>query len=132
MTVGKTRDAGWQIGASRTLDYPLDRVWSTLVESPDLWLGPGAVLPREVGQPWTASDGRSGQLRSRREHDRVRLTMRRPDDPHETTVQVAVRPIGRRTTLRFHQERMRDADERAAQRTHWQAMLDRISATLAD
>lgn len=44
MTVGKTRDAGWQIGASRTMDHPLARVWTALVESPDLWLGPGAYL----------------------------------------------------------------------------------------
>ncbi|MDN5929714.1 MAG: SRPBCC domain-containing protein, partial [Pseudonocardia sp.] len=64
MTIGKTRDAGWQVGASRTLGHPLDRVWTALVESPELWLGPGAALPLEAGQAWTAGDGACGELRS--------------------------------------------------------------------
>ena len=131
MPVGKTRDAGWQIGVSRTLAHPLDRVWTVLVENPDLWLAPGVdPLPAKVGEPWTGSDGTCGELRSRRDHDRVRLTLRRPADPHETTVQVTVSPAGAGTIVRFHQERMRDADERTSQRTHWQATMDRLGAAL--
>lgn len=138
MTVGKTRDAGWQVGVSRTLDHPLDRVWATLVEHPDLWLGPGTGpptepgtgLPTEPGESWTADDGTCGELRSRHHQDRVRLTLRRPGDSHDSTVQVTVRPAGSRTMVRFHQERMRDADERSARRVHWQAMLDRLAAAL--
>lgn len=52
MPVGQTQDAGWQIGVSRTLDHPLERVWDALVTSPDLcharfdrWPDQGA-LPR--------------------------------------------------------------------------------------
>ena len=56
--------------------------------------------------------------------------MRRPDDPHETTVQVTVSPAGAGTIVRFHQERMRDADERASQRVHWQEIMDRLAAEL--
>jgi len=162
MTVGKTRDAGWQVGASRTLHHPLDRVWTTLVEHSDLWLGPGTGLPTEPGtglptepgtglptepgtglptepgtglptepgESWTADDGTCGELRSRHRQDRVRLTLRRPGDSHDSTVQVTVRPAGSRTMVRFHQERMRDADERSARRVHWQAMLDRLAAAL--
>lgn len=130
MTVGKTRDAGWQVGASRTLHHPLDRVWTTLAEHPELWLGPGTGLPTEPGEPWTADDGTCGELRSRHHQDRVRLTLRRPGDWHDSTVQVTVRPAGSRTMVRFHQERMRDADERSARRVHWQAMLDRLASAL--
>ena len=56
--------------------------------------------------------------------------MRCPDDPHETTVQVTVSPAGAGTIVRFHQERMRNADERASHRTHWQATMDRLAAAL--
>jgi len=113
MPVGRTQDAGWQIGVSRT-DHPLERVWDALVTSPDLWLGPAAELPTELGQAWTASDGSGGELRGRRERERIRLTMHRgtghgvpPDKPgHETTVQVTVVATGSRTRVRFHEERM--------------------------
>jgi len=116
MTVGLTRDSGWQVGVSRIIDCSVDRVWTALVESPEIWLGHGARLPSEPGKPWAASDGTCGELRSWHHHDRVRLTLRRPGDPSDSTVQVTVRPAGSRTTVRFHQERMRDAEQRAARR----------------
>lgn len=130
MTVGKTQDAGWQIGVSRTLDAPLEDAWATLVEQPEVWLGAGAQIPNEVGAQWQAADGTAGELRSRREGDRLRLTLRPPDADHETTVQVAVRAAGSRTSVRFHQERMLDAGERAKQRAHWQGVLDRLAEAL--
>lgn len=130
MTVGRTKDAGWQIGVSRTLDQPLERVWSTVVDHPDLWLGPGARLPHEAGELWRAHDGTAGELRSRREHRRLRLTLQPPGEA-ETTVQVTVTAAGDRTVLRFHQERMRGPAERAAQRAHWQQVMDRVAAALA-
>ena len=54
MTEGKTRDAGWHIGVSRTLAHPLDRVWTVLIENPALWLAPGVDLPAKVGDPGPA------------------------------------------------------------------------------
>lgn len=35
-----------------------------------------------------------------------------------------------RASLRFHQERLADADERARQRGHWRAVMDRIEDAL--
>lgn len=50
---------------------------------------------------------------------------------HETTVQIVVVPAsGQRASVRFHQERLAGADERARQRDHWRAVLDRIDAAL--
>lgn len=43
---------------------------------------------------------------------------------------VESRPISRRIAIVFHQERMRDADDHAAQRAHWQATLDRLAVAL--
>lgn len=130
MTVGRTQDVGWQIGVSRTLPAPLERVWDLLIGEPVLWLGPGVVLPTEVGGTWAADDGTTGELRSRHEHDRVRLTWRPPHWAHDSTAQVALTPAPGGTTVRFHQERLADADERSAQREHWTAALDRLAAAL--
>jgi len=130
---GLTRDAGWQIGASRTFPVPVEEAWDVLVEGPGLalWLGAGASVPDEVGASYRTDDGAEGELRSLRPHDRIRVTFQpagRPGRP--TTLQVVVRPAATGTTVTIHQEHLADAGERERQRAHWRDALDRIEELL--
>lgn len=131
--VGRTRDAGWQIGVSRTVDHPVERVWE-LLTSPagtDLWLGHGVRLAHEAGGPYETDEGVRGETRSFRSLDRIRLTWQPEDWDHETTVQMVVSRAGAdRTRLTFHQERMTSAQERERQRGHWRAVMGSITAAL--
>ncbi|WP_081830380.1 SRPBCC family protein [Rhodococcus sp. UNC363MFTsu5.1] len=129
--VGLTRDAGWEIGVSKTLPYPVEAVWRLLSGHPAVWLGIGAVLPEATGGAWRADDGTRGELRSRREHDRIRLTWRPRNWTHDSTVQVAMRETATGTVVRFHQERLADQGERERQREHWRAVLGRLEAALS-
>ncbi|RJL31979.1 SRPBCC family protein [Bailinhaonella thermotolerans] len=135
MTVGETKDAGFQIGVSRTLPHPRERVWDFVV-SPEglaLWLGDlgdAVRLTPGKGARYTTAGGTTGEVRSFREYDRVRLTWRPRDWDHDTTVQVAVSGDGGKTVLRFHQEWLADAGERSQQREHWRAAMDRVTAAL--
>ncbi len=127
MATGLTKDAGWQIGVSRTLPHSPDDVWS-LVSGPEgiaLWLGADADLVPERGAPYRTASGVTGEVRSYRPGDRIRVT-------HGTTiVQVTVTSPGAgRTVLGFHQERMASAEERERQRAHWRQVLDRIADAL--
>jgi len=72
--VGETKDAGWNIGVSKTLPYSVPELWDfiTSTEGITLWLGEGAVL--ENGSAYKTADGTTGEVRSIREHDRIRLT----------------------------------------------------------
>lgn len=63
--------------------------------------------------------------------DRIRLTWRPPGWSHDTTLQVAIVGAGERTSVRFHQERLADVEERAGQRAHWQAVLAKVAEALA-
>ncbi|MER7751113.1 SRPBCC domain-containing protein [Kitasatospora sp. NPDC097643] len=132
--VGLTRDAGFQIGVSRTLPYPPEAVWSLLTSADGTahWLGPGARLPDRVGGPVTADDGSTGELRSLHPGTRIRLRWQPAGRDAATTVQVTVTSsaAGLGTVLRFHQERLADPAERARQRAHWRAVLDSIVAEL--
>lgn len=49
--VGKTKDAGWEIGVSRTLPHEPEALWDfvTGAEGLPLWLGSGVALPHERG-----------------------------------------------------------------------------------
>ena len=100
--VGKTRDAGWEIGVSRTVPLTPEQVWAR-IDDTAAWLGEEA-----------------DDVRSRRPLDRIRVGWK------GTIVQVAISQAKTGTTVRFHQERLADAEERERQRAHWSAVLDRL------
>lgn len=131
--VGKTRDAGWQIGVSKTIDRPVEDVWS-FITSPEgiaIWLGEGVTVLSELGAGYETAAGVRGETRSYRELDRVRLTWQPPGWRHETTLQLTVSPAGAgRARLGVHQERLADAEEREQQRTHWRGVVDALVAAL--
>lgn len=129
---GKTRDAGWEIGVSRTVPYSADDVWDLLASERGIaiWLGAGAVLDGEKGTPYETDDGTTGEVRSFHPMDRMRITCQPPGWDHESTVQVAIRAQGPKTLLRFHQERLAGAAERERQREYWSGVMDQIVAEL--
>nr|MDT0666443.1 SRPBCC domain-containing protein [Micromonospora sp. DSM 115978] len=131
--IGRTKDVGFEIEVSKTVPYPVDAVWQFLVSRDGVsrWLGDGARLPASKGERYETADGTTGELRSLRSGDRVRLTWRPPGRSHDTTVQVTVSASGSgKTVLRFHQEWLADAAERASQRDHWRAVLADVLAGL--
>lgn len=106
MPVGKTKDAGWQIGVSRVVPLTPEEVWAR-IEDTAAWLGEEAE-----------------DVRSRRPLDRIRVGW------NATIVQVAISPAKTGTTVTFHQDHLADADERERQRLHWRAVLDRLFGDL--
>ncbi|WP_459644223.1 SRPBCC family protein [Kineococcus sp. NUM-3379] len=131
--VGLTQDAGWQIGVSRTVDHPVEEVWGFLTSPAGraVWLGHGVDVLDGRGRAYRTADGTAGEVRSLHDHDRIRLTWRPEGWDHDSTVQVTVRAAGAgRTVLRFHQDRLADAAERARQRAHWRAVLGSVVAAL--
>jgi len=114
MPVGLTKDAGWEIGVSRTLPCTPEEAWQLLMsdEGRAVWLNP--------------DDGTEGETRSCRPLDRFRLIWTPKGRDHDTTLQVVVRPNQSGTSVRFHQERMASAEERERQREHWAAVIDRL------
>ncbi|MFF7247402.1 SRPBCC domain-containing protein [Embleya sp. NPDC008237] len=133
-TTGRTQDAGYQIGVSKTLPYPVEQVWELITSAAGLalWLGEDVDLTPTRGAPYTTADGGTGEVRGWRELDRVRVTSRLPGWDHDTTVQVTTGASGPgRTVLRFHQEWLADPGERARQRTHWQGVMAAVERALA-
>jgi uncharacterized protein YndB with AHSA1/START domain len=130
---GHTRDAGWQIGVSKTVDHSVADAWS-FITSPAgiaIWLGDGVTALPSRGEGYEATDGVRGETRGFRERDRVRLTWRPPDWARETTPPLTVRSApGGRAMPRVHQERLADATERERQRRHWQEVVNAIVAAL--
>lgn len=102
MSVGETKDAGWEIGVSRTVPLPLEEAWAR-IEDPAAWLGEPAT-----------------DLRSLHPLQLIRVGW------NSTIVQVRVVPTKTGTSVRFHQERLAGSEERERQREHWRSVLDRL------
>ena len=132
MPVGKTKDAGWQIGVSITVPIPVGDVWDFLVSSEGLstWLGAGVGFEGEKGESYQTNEGTRGELRGFRPLDRIRLTWQPVDLDHDTTVQIALDDKGDRTRIVFHQERLADAEERERQRDHWKSIAAEVASRL--
>lgn len=126
--VGKTKHAGWEIGVSRTVPHPIEHVWEVLTSAGGVavWLGDALPLPTERGATFEASDGGSGEVRSFKPLDRVRLAWRPAGWDHDSTVQVALTATTTGTRIGLHQERLAGAEEREQQRTHWQAVMEQL------
>jgi len=132
---GLTKDAGWQIGVSKTVDHPVEEVWRFLTSQDGIaiWLGEGVTVLSEVGAGYVTAAGVRGETRSFRELDRLRLTWQPPGWTHDTTLQLTVTAAGPgRARLGVHQERLADAAEREQQRRHWQGVVNALVAALAD
>ena len=129
---GLTKDAGWQVGVSRTVPVDIDLAWARLTspDGLDAWLGVGARPDPEVGSTYTADDETTGEMRSWRERDRLRATRKRSDEDHETTIQITVSPTAGGTRIGLHQERMASQAERSAMREHWRSVADRLDTLL--
>jgi len=63
---GLTRHAGWEIGVSRTVPFPLEEVWDFLTssEGSTVWLGAGVRRLDEPGEAYETSAGIAGEIRS--------------------------------------------------------------------
>lgn len=131
--VGKTKDAGWQIGVSRTIPVDVDTAWDYLTFARGLatWLGAGVNVPLAVGQTYYTSDCTTGEIRSLRDRDRVRLTWQPADRPKPATVQIALKATATGCTFRFHTERLNNSNEREAMRSHWRSVADTVETELA-
>lgn len=130
--VGHTRDAGWQAGASRTVHLPPTSVWEFLVSSAGtrIWLG-HTELPTRPGQRYATTDGTTGEIRTYREVDRIRLTWRPKDRRQPATYQIALRPTSTGCTIVLHLERLSDRAERQAMKAKLAGIADRLRDELA-
>jgi uncharacterized protein YndB with AHSA1/START domain len=116
--VGLTKDAGWEIGVSRTLPVDLEDAWRLLDsdEGRAIWLGEG--------------EAPHGEVRSRRPEDRIRVTWQPAGRETPATAQVVLREGASGTRLNFHTEKLESAEDRERVREHWKGVLDRLEAAI--
>lgn len=131
--LGGTESAGFQIGVQKTLPLAAEDAWN-LITQPEglaLWLGTVTDLRWEKGAVYTSAEGTRGEIRSVHPSKLLRLTWQPPDFPAPSTLQVSLEPSGKKTAVRFHQEKLANAETREQMRAHWRTVLQKL-AVLAE
>jgi uncharacterized protein YndB with AHSA1/START domain len=129
-TVGRTAEAGFQVGVQRTLPIDAETLWNVLAtaDGQRMWLGDVKdAVPFEKGVRYETLDGISGEIRSVAMGTRLRLTWRRLQDAEPTTLQFYITPKQSRSALQFHHEKLRDAGHREEMKVHWQEVLKALA-----
>ena len=123
--IGKTRDAGWQLGVRRT--YPLDLwpAWECLLAPTGraVWLGTDAPLDWSLKVPQILPHGLEIEFRVLKPGSHLRLQYFTASLARPSRLQIRVLPAKTGTTVAIHQEMLSTATERAQGLDHWKGVL---------
>lgn len=133
--IGETADAGYEIGVQRTFPVRSTSLWEFLIAESGIrtWLGDDHEGSLQPGETYAVADGTTGEIRTRKDGERIRLTYRPPERDSATTLQLTVSSSDssdEKSVLRIHQEKLADSDEREKMRAHWKHVIARIESEL--
>jgi len=130
---GKTKHAGYQVGARRTVDSAPDVCWRFLTSSQGvaIWLGHVELASWQVGTKYAAADGVRGEVRVFKPYSHLRITWHPVGWQRASTMQLRIIPKGSGCTIALHQEHLPGPDARAMRKQDFITMLDGIEQALA-
>ncbi len=112
---------------SRTADIALDKVWGVLLTpaGASALLGEGAVLGGK-GEPWHASDGKHGVLRSFHPLEQIRVSWHESAEDPAHLVDLHLAGDSSSTKLEISHDRVGAEADDAQIEQLWSAALDRV------
>jgi hypothetical protein len=127
---GNEAEAG--VHASATLPAGAGQVWQHLISpaGTEALLGDGARLGSK-GEPWKASDGSYGVVRSFHPLEQVRVTWHPHDDGPLSMLDVQLRRDGDGTRVDVYHEGRGIAGDPRGDQQHWQDALGRLAGGLS-
>jgi len=126
--IGKIRDAGYQVGARRTMPVHFEQAWKLII-SPDavkIWLSDSPALRFIKGATYHLTDGSSGEIRVFKPNSHLRMTWKPKDWKKPSTLQIRIIPNGNKTVFAFHQENLPGPEAREQRLVFFKSVLDRL------
>lgn len=129
-TLGETASAGFEIGVQRSLPMSQEEAWNLITTPPgrDMWLGSVEQVEWAPGTAYETAEGTRGEIRSVEPGTRVRLTWQPRAWERPSTLQLYLQPRARGTAIRFHHEKLADAEAREEMREHWASVLEHLAS----
>ncbi|WP_370943182.1 SRPBCC domain-containing protein [Amycolatopsis sp. cg5] len=121
-------DSAQTVEVSQAVPGTPKQVWEFLLgrDGSEIWLGPGTDLTKD--KSYETANGTAGRVRKIKDAKQLSLTWQPKDWDHDSDVHVIVGD----GTLKFRQEGLIDAAERAEQREYWEGVVERIATALAE
>lgn len=131
--VGKTKDAGWQVGARKTFDIDYRKAWEFMLSKNGLriWLGKD-VGNLEAGNEYTLTDGTEIRITVLNPYSHIRMTRREREAEDPSRLQLRVIDSNEKTVIAFHHEMLKSEEQRAEMKRHSKGVLERLERSLAD
>lgn len=126
--LGETAEAGFEIGVQKTIPISPTQAWK-LLTSPEglkIWMGDTKNFKSEKGFQYDTAEGISGEIRSLKAGERIRLTRKIKGEQQSSTFQISLIPSGGKTSFRFHHEKLAGEDERERMGNHWREVLEQL------
>lgn len=130
--IGKTKDAGYQIGVRRTLPVTVEAAWRFLtgVEGLRVWLGEAEGAVVREGENFATREGDSGRFTVVKPLSHMRLQWMRSDWEAPSTLQIRVLPAKQGATISIHQEKLSGPAAREEMKAHWEVVQEAIRSRL--
>lgn len=119
------------VHAGVTVPAPVNRVWQHLISpaGTEALLGEGARLGSK-GEPWRASDGTYGVMRSFHPLEQIRVSWHPHEDGPLSMLDVQLKPHGDATQVDLYHEGRGIAGDPRGDRQHWEEALGRLAGGL--
>ncbi|MFD2328224.1 TetR family transcriptional regulator [Cohnella sp. GCM10020058] len=126
--VGKTKDAGYQIGMRRTLPVTVEEAWRYLTGTDGLrvWLGEAEDVVVREGENFATREGNSGRFTVVKPLSHVRLQWMKSDWEAPSTLQIRVLAAKQGATISIHQEKLSGPAAREEMKAHWEGVQEAI------
>ncbi len=128
-TTGETEQTGFEIGAQKTLPIKAQAAWEliTSAKGREIWLGKTKDFKLQEKSPYKTNEGTKGEIRTISKGERLRLTWQPKTWEKPSTLQLYVLSKGAKTSLGFHQEKLKDKKTREQMRQHWRGVMQKLA-----
>lgn len=132
--VGKTKDAGYQIGVRRTVPVTVEAAWRLLTGAEGLrvWLGEAEAVVVCEGESFATREGSSGRFTVVKPLSHVRLQWMKSDWAAPSTLQIRVLPAKQGATISIHQEKLSGPAAREEMKAHWEQVQETLARLAAE
>ena len=131
--IGLTKDVGWQFGLRKSFPLTQKYVWDFMFSDTGLkiWLGEimGALKIKEA---FVTKEGIEGFVRVFTPYSHIRMHWKKKNWENTSTVQVRIMGTDKKATISFHQEKLRDSDQRQEMKLYWNKRMEEIEKALTN
>ncbi|MFC3801409.1 TetR family transcriptional regulator [Cohnella sp. GCM10012308] len=126
--VGKTKDAGYQIGVRRTVPVTVEAAWGFLTGAEGLraWLGENEGAVVREGENFATREGDSGRFTVVKPLSHMRLQWMKRDWEAPSSLQIRVLPAKQGATISIHQDKLSGPAAREEMKAHWEGVQEAI------